>query len=153
VTDPQAHTIVCCSAIIEENGRFLLVSHGEGPAEGFYSLPGGKAEYGESLTEAACREVQEETGLVVAVKDLVGLYHRPRTRELVSTVEFVFSAQLCGGSITISSRHPEVRYCTYREIVWIAEAGRLRGSYVLLAVDEHIGDTRVSQEHVRQMRD
>ncbi len=43
----------------------LLVLRGRPPRQGEWSIPGGKQEWGETLHEAAHREVREETGLVV----------------------------------------------------------------------------------------
>ena len=40
------------------------------PGKGFYSLPGGRVEFAESLHQALTREVDEETGLEI---DIVGL--------------------------------------------------------------------------------
>jgi ADP-ribose pyrophosphatase YjhB (NUDIX family) len=58
--------IRAASAVIcDPAGRFLLVLRGHAPAQGLWSLPGGSVEAGESLQEAATREVREETGLVV----------------------------------------------------------------------------------------
>ncbi len=47
-----------------QNGSILLVRRAKPPLAGFWSLPGGKIESGENTTEAACREVLEETGII-----------------------------------------------------------------------------------------
>ena len=44
------------------------------PKKGQWALPGGYVDYNESLEQAACREVQEETGLVLN-PDLAHLHH------------------------------------------------------------------------------
>ena len=42
------------------------------PGKGFYSLPGGRVEFGESLHVALHREVDEETGLKIEIVGLAG---------------------------------------------------------------------------------
>jgi len=44
----------------------LLIRRGKPPREGQWSIPGGKQEWGETLQQAAIREVMEETGLKIA---------------------------------------------------------------------------------------
>lgn len=66
--DIQAHSRypqlgVSTLVLYEEN--LLLVKRGKQPAKGLWSLPGGRVEWGETLQEAARREVKEETGLLV----------------------------------------------------------------------------------------
>ncbi|MFN2375871.1 MAG: NUDIX hydrolase [Candidatus Binatia bacterium] len=56
---------VAVGALVLHEGRVLLVERGQAPAEGTWALPGGSVELGETLAEAAEREVLEETGLVV----------------------------------------------------------------------------------------
>jgi ADP-ribose pyrophosphatase YjhB (NUDIX family) len=58
------------SAGIFRDGKILLVRRAREPAKGVYTFPGGRVEFGESLTEALTREIREETGLVI---DIVGL--------------------------------------------------------------------------------
>lgn len=54
------------AAYLEAGGRILMVRgrDPEDPSHTYWSLPGGVAEPGELVLEAAARELQEETGLV-----------------------------------------------------------------------------------------
>jgi 8-oxo-dGTP diphosphatase len=67
-----AHPQLAVSAAIFHAGRILLVRRARSPAQGFYSLPGGRVEFGESLHAAVHREVDEETALKIEIIDLAG---------------------------------------------------------------------------------
>jgi ADP-ribose pyrophosphatase YjhB (NUDIX family) len=58
------------SAAIFRDGKILLVRRARFPAKGFYSLPGGRVEFGETLHAALHREVGEETALKIEIIDL-----------------------------------------------------------------------------------
>lgn len=60
------------SAAIIRNGRVLIVRRGRAPARGLFTLPGGVVEAGETLFEAAMREVKEETTLEIEPVALAG---------------------------------------------------------------------------------
>jgi len=51
------------SAILERDGRFLLVRRANPPSADMYAFPGGRGEPGESPAETALRELVEETGI------------------------------------------------------------------------------------------
>lgn len=51
------------SAIVERDGRYLLVRRANPPAADLYAFPGGRAEIGETPAETALRELKEETGI------------------------------------------------------------------------------------------
>jgi ADP-ribose pyrophosphatase YjhB (NUDIX family) len=66
------HPQLAVSAAIFRDGKVLLVRRARSPAKGFYSLPGGRVEFGESLHQALTREVAEETGLDIEIVALAG---------------------------------------------------------------------------------
>jgi ADP-ribose pyrophosphatase YjhB (NUDIX family) len=51
------------STILEDSRHILLVKRGKRPSKGLWCLPTGFAESGESIEEAALRELLEETGI------------------------------------------------------------------------------------------
>lgn len=62
------------SAVLERDGRYLMVRRANPPAADMYAFPGGRAEAGETPAETAIREVLEETGLVVSNPRLFATY-------------------------------------------------------------------------------
>jgi 8-oxo-dGTP diphosphatase len=58
-------------AVVFKGDKLLLIKRGQPPKPGEWSLPGGKQELGETLKEAAAREVKEETGLTVNIGALI----------------------------------------------------------------------------------
>ncbi|MFE7201918.1 NUDIX hydrolase [Pseudonocardia alni] len=59
----------------DDRGRLLLIHKID---NGYWALPGGGHDPGESITDTAVREVREETGVKVRITGLVGTYTDPR---------------------------------------------------------------------------
>ncbi|HWU25395.1 MAG TPA: NUDIX hydrolase [Rhizomicrobium sp.] len=68
---PQRPYLAVSAAIFRE-GKVLVVRRARKPALNLYTLPGGAVELGESLADAAVREVREETSLKVQPIALAG---------------------------------------------------------------------------------
>jgi ADP-ribose pyrophosphatase YjhB (NUDIX family) len=85
---------------------------------GLWGIPSGHVEPGETVANAAVREVFEETGLKVRIKRLIGIYSEPESQVFSypngKNVHFItscFEAETIGGSITCSC--PETRDIKY----------------------------------------
>jgi 8-oxo-dGTP diphosphatase len=62
--------------VFNDNRQVLLIERNQPPASGLWSIPGGKLESKESLSEACNREVKEETGLDVQATVIVAVVER-----------------------------------------------------------------------------
>ena len=71
-----AAPVVAVGAVAIVDDALLLVRRGRGPAQGEWSVPGGRVEPGEPLHLAVVRETYEETGLEVVVDRFVGWAER-----------------------------------------------------------------------------
>ncbi len=70
MTSPR-RPVVGVGVVVIDQGRLLMVERGRGLMVGSWAVPGGKVGFGESLTDAAIREVKEETGLDVVLGDVI----------------------------------------------------------------------------------
>jgi 8-oxo-dGTP diphosphatase len=70
-TYPQRPYLAVSAAIIRA-GKVLVVRRARSPAQNLYTFPGGAVEIGETLNEAAIREVREETSLTIEPLALAG---------------------------------------------------------------------------------
>lgn len=73
---PKANSLVpsVTAAVRDDRGRLLLIHKID---NGYWALPGGGMDLGESISEAAVRETFEETGIEIEVIGLVGIYTDP----------------------------------------------------------------------------
>lgn len=84
--------------VVEHDGAILLVRRRYPPRRGYWCLPAGFVEAGESPRESAVREVREETGLDVEIEGLIDSWasdEDPRT----PVVSFAFKARVVGGAL------------------------------------------------------
>ncbi len=98
--DPKLAVVV----LVSLNDRLVLVRRAIEPALGRWSFPSGYVDRGETVEEAAVREVLEETGLDVCVDGFVGLYSA-RDNPVVLAV---YSAAVTGGKLAAGQEAQEV---------------------------------------------
>jgi len=96
-------------------GRILLEKRSDCK---MWGLPGGKPEPGEQVEETAAREVLEETGYVIEITRLLGVYSDPVNRivtyldngDVVHLIDIVIEARIVGGSLRISEESEDLRF-------------------------------------------
>ncbi len=106
-----SHPQLAVSAAIFRDGKVLLVRRAKSPASGFYSLPGGRVEFGETLHTALHREVDEETALRIEIAGLAGW------REVVPGAGggghyliMSFAARWSSGEPVLNDEHDDFRW-------------------------------------------
>jgi 8-oxo-dGTP diphosphatase len=77
--------------LVDRPGRPIVLIERRHPPSG-YALPGGFVDVGETVEEAARREAQEETGLAVELRSLLGVYSDPARDARGHTVSIVYVA-------------------------------------------------------------
>ncbi len=83
-------------ALIFNRDKILLVERGKEPLQGYWSLPGGVLEVGETLEEGIIREVREETGLEVKPVKMLEIFERIiRDAQGVAEYHYVLVDYIC----------------------------------------------------------
>ena len=106
----------CVGAIVHDaGGRLLVIRRGHPPGAGLWSLPGGRAEPGESDEAAVVRELAEETGLNVVPGPLVGSVDRPGPDGTTYDIRD-YAATVTGGTLRAGDDASEARWVTAGEL-------------------------------------
>jgi len=110
---PKANSIaVAVSAFIQDDEHHILMIRRTD--NDLYSIPGGQVEPGETLTQAAVREVKEETGIDIEATDLIGIYSNPNhviaydDGEVRQEFSICFRGKPQDGALRTSSESSEV---------------------------------------------
>jgi ADP-ribose pyrophosphatase YjhB (NUDIX family) len=104
--------IVAGSVVEAEDGRILMCKRAIEPRSGYWTLPAGYMELGESVADAAAREAREEACAEIETIDLLGIYSIPR----ISQVQIFFRARLSKPEIAAGPESQEVALYHWDEI-------------------------------------
>lgn len=104
-----------CAVVFNQRGELLLQRRED---NGFWGLPGGRTDIGESVAETCVRETREETGLHVKIDRLVGVYSDPtqyhvgsyKDGNVVQYVNLCFACSIVGGELQLSHESTELGF-------------------------------------------
>jgi 8-oxo-dGTP diphosphatase len=106
-----SHPQLAVSAAIFRAGKILLVRRARSPAKGFFSLPGGRVEFGETLHTALHREVGEETALKIEIVDLAAWREvMPGTTGGGHYLIMSFAARWTSGEVVLNDEHDDYKW-------------------------------------------
>lgn len=135
------HPRLAVGAVVFHAGRVLLVRRGRPPGQGQWAIPGGKVCLGETLKQAAEREILEETGVRVAAGDPVYTFDMVE-RDDTGRVRFHYvivdlAAAYLGGDVRPGDDAAEARWVAAEELPALGVNTRTRE---LLLREFHFGE-------------
>jgi 8-oxo-dGTP diphosphatase len=109
VSEIPLHRIGVSAVTIDDRGLALVIQRRD---NGRWEAPGGFLELAETIEEGARREVLEETGLVVELVNLTGIYKNMT----LGVINFVFCARAISGEPTTGPETKDIRWVTNQEV-------------------------------------
>jgi ADP-ribose pyrophosphatase YjhB (NUDIX family) len=110
-----------CNAVIIENnnGEILLVKRKIDPKKGYWDLPGGFIQPNEAFETSVKREIKEELGIEIEVKQIIGVYHDEYLFQNVfqPTLGIVVSAKILNGKLSASDDISSYKFFPKTEVL------------------------------------
>ncbi len=106
--------LVVVGAVCAWHGRILLCRRAIAPRHGYWTLPAGYLELGETTTDGAIREVREEACAEIEIERLLSVYDIAR----ISQVQLIYAARLISDDIAPGVESLEVGLFDWNEIPW-----------------------------------
>lgn len=111
---PDQAPVLGVGIVLQAEGKVLLIRRSRPPAQAMWALPGGKVQFGETLCQAAEREMREETGLHVKATDVVYVFEL--IEEGFHFVIVDLRAHLVGGSLAAADDASAARWFSADEL-------------------------------------
>ena len=105
---------IVVGSVVQYRDRFVLCRRAIAPRIGFWTLPAGFMEEGETAEEGAAREAMEEACAKIEIEGLLGCYSVPR----ISQVQLMYRARLLDPAIAPGPESTEVMLVTWDDIPW-----------------------------------
>lgn len=125
---------VMVACFVFQGERLLWMRRAEPPQRGFWAIPAGYMELGETLEEAAARELREETGLALAPADL-RLYSLGSITQ-IDQVYIAFRARVGEVSLAPGAEALEIRFFAEDELPWAEVAFPTANYSIQMAYDD-----------------
>jgi 8-oxo-dGTP diphosphatase len=104
------------AVLVEKEGSFLLGKRDKPNYRGYWVVPGGGVRWGETIQEAAAREIREETGLDIELVKLIGHKEVFNLAEDYHTVVFFHLARPVRGELNPSGDISDAGFFSIEQI-------------------------------------
>lgn len=115
-----SHPVPSVGVVVCKGDKLLVVLRGQEPSLGKWSIPGGVVELGETIREAACREVREECGLEIELGEVVevldAIVHDDHGGISYHYVLVDLLAGYVAGELSVGSDIDDARWVTEEEL-------------------------------------
>lgn len=105
---------VVVGSVVGHDGRTLMCRRAIEPRKGFWTLPAGYLELGETAEAGAAREAFEEARAAIAIERLLAVYSLPR----IGQIQLMFRARLARPEIAPGPESLEVALFAWEDIPW-----------------------------------
>lgn len=105
---------IVVGSVAIHDGRFLLCRRAIEPRRGFWTLPAGFMEQGETTQEGARREAREEANVELVLRDVLAIYNIPR----IAQVQIMYRAELASPAFSAGEESLEVALFDWDDIPW-----------------------------------
>lgn len=105
---------IVTGSVVSSDGRILLCRRAIEPRRGFWTIPAGYMELGETVQEAAQREAREEACAEIALDGVLAVYSIAR----IGQVQILFRARLASPGFAAGPESLEVRLFDWDAIPW-----------------------------------
>ncbi|MDI6643808.1 MAG: NUDIX hydrolase [Methanobacteriaceae archaeon] len=99
-----------------DNKSIILIKRKNKPFRGYWALPGGFVDYGETVESAVIREAKEETGLDINIEGIIGIYSNPERDPRGHVVSICFLGSPDNGKLKADTDASEVKVFKLEEI-------------------------------------
>ncbi len=114
---------VTAFALVQRDGRYLVLQRAQEPYIGRWDLPGGFVEAGESPADAVRREILEETGLCAEAPAIIGAYTSRYGDDGKWTVDVAFHCRAGAGELNLSAESSAAEWVSIEQMPSLAFAG------------------------------
>jgi len=101
--------VLTVDVLIRKDDGYVFIKRKNEPYRGWWAIPGGLVEYGETVEEAAIREAKEETALKVKLIRLVGIYSDPIRDPRGHYISVAYLAEAVSGELKAATDAEEVK--------------------------------------------
>jgi ADP-ribose pyrophosphatase YjhB (NUDIX family) len=133
---------VVVAAIIEREGRYLVVEETDDEGRLVINQPAGHLDHGETLIDAVKRETLEETGWHFEPQGIVGLYLLPKPESDITYFRICFHGTALRHDPASPLDHGIVRICWYTRAELLERKDMLRSALVITCIDDYLRGQR-----------